>query len=483
MQGDVLESDFEQFRQMVSDGFRAFIVFGANFHALPQAVRELEREAAAPLLIMSDLEQGVGQQVAGGTHIPCAMALAHGIDREDPEDQILFRRLFRLVARESRLAGVNTILSPVADLHLHGHNPIVCTRAYGSDPEETAWFAGEHVRGLQDQGPDHSVLACAKHFPGHGRSDTDSHLHLPVIHESLATLRRSDLLPFQTAIDAGCSMVMMGHLLLPALDPEMPASRSVRIVSDLLRREMGFSGVVVTDAMNMAGALGDTDASTSCREAFEAGCDLILHPADPYAAVEALASARSVPGQRVGESEQRIRNALRRLAQPQASAEESARRLLGDEIRGIVNLLVAKSLRVVKGGDAVSGPVSLLVLDEDETAGNGEEMRKLFLDSFRGFVFHHPGEHDGFSAESFRNRTVVIALFSKISGWKGRSGLSAWREDWVQKTLNSAGRAIVISFGCPSLLHNAAEADSLISAWWGSPVAERAVAGLLCGKP
>ena len=188
----------------------------------------------------------------------------------------ILRRVFKAVAVEARYAGINTIFAPVLDINTNPKNPIISTRAFGEDPESVSFFGCEMIKTFQSYG----ITACGKHFPGHGDTETDSHIKLPKIKKDIKALSKTELAPFRNAVKTGVKMIMMGHLNVPALDPSgIPVSLSQKAVS-YLRNKLGFKGIVITDAMNMGG-IGKYSEEKASLMALNAGVDILLHPTDP----------------------------------------------------------------------------------------------------------------------------------------------------------------------------------------------------------
>jgi beta-glucosidase-like glycosyl hydrolase len=233
-----------------------------------------------------DLEQGAGLHFAGATRFPPALALASAACADEPDELDWILAAGDATAREARALGAELVLAPVADVNTERDNPIIATRSFGDDPRAAAERALAFQIGLRSGG----AGACAKHFPGHGDTSRDSHAELPQVRASLATLRTRELAPFRRLIEHGVETVMIAHLDVPALtgEPGCPTSLSRAAIEGTLRGELGFRGVVVSDAMNM-GAL----ASFAPRyvRALAAGCDLLLCPHDPQAAAEELLAA------------------------------------------------------------------------------------------------------------------------------------------------------------------------------------------------
>jgi beta-N-acetylhexosaminidase len=276
--------------------------------AYPTAVlsNQLQAKSKLPLLIGADFERGTAMRLDEGTSFPTAMALAAAGNSRDAYT------MGKITAREARAVGIHWIYAPVADVNNNPGNPIINTRSFGEDPARVAEFVSEFVRGVEENGG----LATAKHFPGHGDTASDSHLDLPVIHADRERLERMELVPFRAAMDAGVSSVMTGHLSVPALEPETdtPATLSPHILTDLLRNEMKFQGLIITDAMDMGGITVRNAPGEAAVRAIVAGADTVLMPPVPDAAFEALQTA--VKSGRI--SRERLDASVRRILQAKA---------------------------------------------------------------------------------------------------------------------------------------------------------------------
>src|SRR6266550_4269790 len=201
-------------------------------------------------------------ELAGQTALPPLAAIA------SLEDLQAIRRSATITAREARSLGINWIYAPDCDIDVEPNNPIIGTRSFGSDPGRVAEYASAWIDACQSEG----VLACAKHFPGHGRTTVDSHKTLPRVDESADTIRETDLVPFRSAIERGVASIMSAHVAFPALDPSgAPGTLSRAMLTDLLRQELEFTGLVVTDALIMEGVLGGGESEAVVR-ALDAGC-------------------------------------------------------------------------------------------------------------------------------------------------------------------------------------------------------------------
>ena len=293
-------------RRWLDDGLGGVLLFANNITG-PAQLRELTttlRGHHPEVLIAVDEEGGTVTRVearAGSSYPGNAALGAVG-------DTGLTRRVAASIGAMLAEGGVNLDLAPVADVNSNPVNPIIGVRSFGADPGLVAAHTAAFVEGIQS----HLVAACAKHFPGHGRTDADSHVTLPVVEASLADLRATDLVPFRAAAGAGVRSIMTAHVVFPAVDA-VPATISRRFLAGLLREELGFGGVIVTDALEMA-AIGDNAASAEgAVRSLAAGADLLCLPAQWSAqqrARDSLACAvrdGSVPARQVEESAARVR--------------------------------------------------------------------------------------------------------------------------------------------------------------------------------
>src|SRR6266446_4516998 len=286
--------------------------------AYPTAVlnTQLQAKSKLPLLIGADFERGTAMRLDEGTSFPTAMALAAGGNLKDAYT------MGKITALESRAVGVHWIYAPDADVNNNPGNPIINTRSFGENPERVAKFVGEFVRGVQENGG----LATAKHFPGHGDTAADSHIDLPVIRADRTRLDNLELVPFRAAISMQVDSIMTGHLNVPALepDPNTPATLSHNILTDVLRKQLGFQGLVVTDAMDMGGITMRYAPGEAAVRAVVAGADCVLMPPVPDAAFEALQAAAK--SGRI--SKERLDASVRRILQAKARRGLHASRLV-----------------------------------------------------------------------------------------------------------------------------------------------------------
>jgi len=282
------------------DGIGGVISFGGSIHGSYYNIQQFQKWAKYPLLVAADYERGLGQWMGGGTLFPSNMAMAATGDSSLAYDQ------GRITAVEARALGVHITFSPVMDINNNPDNPIINFRAYSDNAETVSKFGTEFIRGVQDNG----LVACAKHFPGHGNTSTDSHSSLPSIAGSKTELMNLELKPFKAAINADVEMMMAGHIALPGLDgPGVPASHSHVISTKLLRNELGFNGIIVTDGMEMGGLTKSAWAGESAVRAIEAGADILLLPMDVEQTLKSVLSAVQsgrINEKRINQSVQKI---------------------------------------------------------------------------------------------------------------------------------------------------------------------------------
>jgi len=448
--------------ELVKKGIGGFILFGGKKDEVKGFVTNLQSITEIPLFIASDIERGVGQQIEGATRFPCQMAVAAAINRDRDEDMTILHDAIRAIAIEAVDTGINMPLIPVLDVNRDPDNPIICTRAFSDKPEEVARFGELYIKILEGAG----LICCAKHFPGHGDTAVDSHISLPVITKSLKALQDTDLFPFTEAIKAGVCSIMVGHLAIPAIDT-LPASLSEKIITGLLREEMGYKGLILTDALNMSALKEIGNVPGKC---VQAGVDILLHPADADAAVDDLKRAVSS-----GELEERkIDTAVDRIlrfkdridarhAVPQQDANAAE----------LSQLIFHRSVTLVKDTQ------SLLPLKDMHNvclvcAGDTKE---LSVAPFVNAGVRRPGSY----GEIADGSTVILAIFTNVAAWKGSSGISKREVSYMQELVKRS-RSVVISFGSPYVLRHFTGAGALIAAYDTSEQAQVSVIKCLKGE-
>jgi len=250
-----------------------------------EILNRLQRDSKLPLMFAADFERGLSMRLYGTTVFPHAMAFGAAGKLDYAEN------FGRITAQEARAIGIHWNFFPVADVNSNPANPIINTRSFGEDPQQVGDLLSAYIRGAHEGG----MLTTAKHFPGHGETDTDSHLGVARVNVDLGHLQNIELPPFKKAIASGVDSIMVAHVTVPALesDPNRVATTSTAVVTDLLKKQLNFKGVVVTDALDMAGLtrLYANNIGRAAVDAFKAGNDLLLIPADLDASYRSMLDA------------------------------------------------------------------------------------------------------------------------------------------------------------------------------------------------
>lgn len=466
----------EKILQLVDKGIGGFIIFDGKRDEIKDFIKQIESRAETPLFIASDVERGVGQQIKDTTLFPCQMAVAAAIDKNKQEDITLLTSALEAIAREAVDIGINMPLIPILDVNRNPDNPIICTRAFSDNPVEVTWFGTKYIKKLEDSG----LISCAKHFPGHGDSAVDSHLSLPVIKKSFEELRTTDLIPFLKAVEAGVSSVMMGHLSIPAVDSK-PASLSERIITGLLRTEIGFEGLILSDALNMKALRDFKGAPAQC---IKAGADILLHPLDADLMVKELLCA--VESGMLTEG--RIDETMARISITKEKIKKVRKVKIDYEYHCAISTnITEKSITLVKCMRRLpvkDGNEIALVLAGDNSFFKSSPL-KISFKKVSTIPFPNPlpkGEELKKRVKNFSERIVIFAIFTSVAAGRGTSGIDVEERERIKEIMKMAETSIVISFGCPYVLRYFQEADALIAAYDITEKAQRSVIKCLLGK-
>jgi beta-N-acetylhexosaminidase len=455
-------------------------------------INRLQERAKIPLLVAADFERGTAMRLDEGTSFPHAMAVAATGRAGDAYT------VGRITAREARAAGVHWIFAPVADVNSDPENPIINVRSFGEGPERVAAFVAAYVRGVEENGG----LATAKHFPGHGDTQTDSHLDLPTVNGDRAHLERVELVPFRAALSAGVSTIMTGHLAVPALEPDanLPATLSSKITTDLLRREMRFEGLVVTDSLDMGGVALRYAPGEAAVRSILAGSDLLLVPGMSDAALASLRGATEagrIPMARIDDAVRHILKAKARLGLHQGSqvsldslpdtlgrmefgraAADIADRgvtLLRDELH-LLPLDATKPLRALLIAIAGDADVSPGQEFEREVRWRVDSLETLRFDT--RFASIDAGRMP--REESYD--VAIVALFVRVADRKGSVALPQDQVAAVHRLLSSEKPVLVVSFGSPYVIKQFPEAKEWLAVFSNADVAQRAAARAIFGQ-
>jgi beta-N-acetylhexosaminidase len=461
----------------------------AQVYPTAELTNDLQDHTEIPLLFGADFERGTVMRLEEGTSFPHAMAIAATGTPQDAYE------LGRITALEARAAGIHWIFAPDADVNSNPANPIINTRSFGEDPHRVASFLSSFVRGVEENG----ALATAKHFPGHGDTNTDSHLDLPRTTANVARLDQVELVPFRAAIAAGVSSVMTGHLSVPSLEPNenIPATLSHEILSGLLRKKMRFDGLIVTDALDMAGVAARFSPGEVAVRAILAGADVLLIPPSPDAALAALYEAVEsgrLPIARVDASVKRILRAKAKLglhteylvdaaalsknfgkrefATTSQSIADRGVTLLRDT-KNILPLDATHPLRILLvaiAGDADSAPAEFL---ERELRWRADTLQVARIDTrYSVAALAKIPATETYDA-------IIAALLVRVADRKDSVSLPPEQIQIVENLFKLPKPVIVACFGSPYLIEKFPQAPAWIAAFSTADVSQRAVARAL----
>jgi beta-glucosidase-like glycosyl hydrolase len=466
------EHGFTHLRRTIDEALEAriggFLIFGGPRTAVGELAAELHERSSIPLLLAADAERGAGQQFDGCVALPPLGAL--GL----LENPAVMRRAGQLTARDLKRAGLNWALAPVCDLDSAPGNTIIGTRSAGDDPHRVGVLIAEWIDGCQSEG----VMGCAKHFPGHGRADADSHASLPSVNIAAAWLEKDELAPFRAALDAGVASVMTAHVAYRALDPSgAPATLSAPILNGLLRGSMEFDGLIVSDSLEMQGALASGTESEVALRALAAGCDVLLSSDDFIDVARIL----DLAAQRGELNEERIRDAHERRdrwaawARPGAGREPS----LDDEIwsRQVADSVV----HIVRGAiPRIGSAVEIVHVDDDVSGPWPVSSRSHFVEALGTLEI----EANVIDMRSAGTRVpVLIAAFADAVAGKTEPGFSRAARDRIERAAAIAHEqkreSLVVMFSHPRHAAQFPQVPNVLCAWGGEKPMQAAAARVI----
>jgi beta-glucosidase-like glycosyl hydrolase/CubicO group peptidase (beta-lactamase class C family) len=506
--------EFDRLAQQVQDRHVGGVILRqGDVYESAILLNRLQELSKVPLLVAADYERGLAMRVRRGTAFPDAMAIGATRNPHYAYEVGL------AIAREARAIGVHQNYAPVADININPLNPVINTRAFGDDPELVRSMVRAFVRGTQDGG----ILATVKHFPGHGETGTDSHLELPVVRSSRERLDSLELSAFRAAIDQGVGAVMTAHIGYPQLDPGpiVPGTLSPVIVTSLLRRELAYGGLIVTDAMEMRGVTRDYSVTQATLRAVKAGVDLVLIPPDEETAVNSIVSAvrlRELPAARIDSSVRRILAVKYRMGLDTTRTVSLARIpevVAGRNHRQLAREVAYHAMTIVKNEGNIlplkhfgrQRVASIVISDVAEARqevnrnGNpwpcepvGAYMHKL-LDRHVGRLLtarldpaSNSAEVDGAIRLAQESDVVVLSVFVKVRTSSGRIGLPAELTPFFSRLEQTGKPVVVVVLGTPYVAANFPRARAIVCAYGDSePLMEAGAAAVFgetpaCGK-
>lgn len=449
----------------------------------------LQRRSRLPLLIAADLEGGAAFRFPGATPFPTNMGIG-ATGREQDAYQ-----MGRITGLEGRALGVHLNFAPVADINNNPANPIINTRSFGGDPVTVGRLVAAAVRGTKST----RMLATVKHFPGHGDTDTDSHIALPVVRADWSRLNAVELVPFRAAITAHVDVVMSAHLALPGFDGDStrPATLSPAVLTGMLRDSLGFKGLVVTDALDMGALVAAYGGGEATVRAFEAGTDLLLMPANPRDAIEAMVAAVTsgrIPRARLAQS------VLKILTLKEQLGLFRRRTVVLDRVGAIVaqqafmdtaKSIAARSLVLVRDSGGVvakirqgEGDLALVTYGEPEWVTALPRLltrRAHRVLTFRLYPTSGPASYDSARGVLSRGDHAVFSVAVRVASGSGTIAMPAALGELIEST-SRAQPTTLVSFGSPYLLGQSPSPAGYLLAWTANPATEDAVANALSGS-
>ena len=490
-------------------------VFAGGIYETVHLVNRLQHESKYPLLISADFETGVGMRLTNTQNFPWNMAIAA------TGDEKLAERLGYLTALESRATGVHQVFAPVVDVNNNSENPVINVRSFGEDPALVARFGVAFMRGLQRG----RVLATAKHFPGHGDTDVDSHRGLPVIKLDRARLEKIELLPFRRLVKEGVASVMVSHISLPQLDSEpvrplenpeitdyadskvessdttIPATLSRKIVGGILRKEIGFDGLIVTDAMDMNGLTLFFDQGEAAVRAILAGNDVLIKPASVERTLSGLRKAAESGRLPISVIDDAVRRqiawkrqlGLFRKRTVKLDAIDSL--VSGAESRELAAEIANKSITLVKNAENVlplkpGGKTVFLAITNgldyvrvgrtfsNKLKTNGIDHERVVLD-VRSDLTELLNARNAITKAD----RVIIGLYGRVrTGSASSVGIPEAAKGIVDGVLASEKKVLAVAFGNPYLLESFPALQTYVVAYGDMRVLQRATADALTGR-
>jgi len=453
------KSERTKIEQALAAGVGGFILFGGTRAAVTALTSALRDTAGRPLLLGSDFERGPGQQVRGLTELPPPAALGYLNDLDATYV------CGQITGTEARAVGLTWVFAPVCDLDVEPRNPIVQTRSFGADPAHAGSHAAAWIKGCQE----HGVMACAKHYPGHGRTTTDSHEGLPVVTGSAGELQ-AEAAPFAAAVQAGVASVMPAHVAYPGWDPSGSAATFSKPILDYLRTTLTFDGLVVTDAFIMAGATAAAPEGVAAVAAVNAGCDMLLYPTDWAGVVREL---EHIDPDRAEHALARYGAAVNPGASPRGQPSDLDDAMLAEHQR-FADGLSDRAVHLVRGARPQLGTtLSITIVDDDAGGPYTIPPRDVVAKTLAAQGVRFP-----------RNRTPetrhLILVYAEPRSWKGRADLGPVSLAKLERLV--PGASLVILFAHPRLVNQIPGDVPVLCAWHGQSLMQRAAARWIATK-
>lgn len=475
---DIPESSpaFQKVKNLVvNEKVGGIIFFKGNARHQASLINKFQSYSETPLLISADFERGTKMRLEDGSLFPNNMGI--GATR-NPD---LAYKMGLQIAKECRAIGVHQNYSPVMDVNNNPNNPIINVRSFGEDPQLVSQMGDMMIKGLQDG----NVIATAKHFPGHGDTDIDSHSDLPILNFDGGRLNSLELVPFKSAVENNVMSVMIAHLSFPAFEsePHVASSLSYPIVTGLLKNDMNYKGLIITDALNMAGITKHFSNKEVALRCVTAGIDLILMPGDESLAITTIVNAvnnGTITEERINESARKILNAKAWLGLDKNKLVDESmvpQVVNSSETQNISQQIADESITLVKNAN------NLLPF-------KGEDKKCLIVSLNNGnetansqYFFNKFGDVTNFASTSFYDLTgevtdaativsdagnfdvILVPIYAKVKIKTGTVGLPQSQLSLINSLIAKGKEVVVISFGNPYLIQGFNDVGAYVCAY------------------
>lgn len=477
---------------IVAGRIREGSVIPAQPFEMAAFVNHMQRLARTPLLIGSDFERGASMRVAETAKFPYMMAFGAANDVDAT------RELGAATAREAHALGVTWVFAPDADVNNNPDNPIINTRSFGEDPQAVAANVAAFVEGAHSD-PANYVLVTAKHFPGHGDTSEDSHMQLARLDQPRDRIETVELVPFRAAIQHGVDAVMTAHLAVPAFEPEqIPATVSRNVLTGLLRNELGFKGLVVTDAMEMKAVTDLYSPGEAAVRAVEAGADVILMPTDPEACIrgiEAAVRGGRISRRRIDESAARILAAKRKTGLFRSrfvKIDSIADDLEAKRTDDLAQRVAERAFTLVKDEKhlfplPVSEGACLITMTDDAFSTHGQFLATALqrqtptLQVYQVNSTMTPDLLKQLVTDTAQCRETYVAAFVTVAANRGSVALEGGLNDFMNTLIQGVSPVALISLGSPYLLRDFPQVSSYAATFSSTSTSELAAAKAILG--
>ncbi len=503
-------------RHVVENKLGGIIFFGAPLYETTIIANRMQQLAKLPLLMSLDAETGIGMRFEDATNFPWAMAVtATG----NPD---FARRMGVITGREAKAIGIRHVYAPVLDVNNNAANPVINVRSFGEDPEDVANFGVAFAQGIQSQ----QVIATAKHFPGHGDTNIDSHRGLPIIELPRERLNTVELPPFKKAVDAGIGSIMIAHIALPQIDGEeikplknflqgdaeagaelvnqkatIPATLSEKVQTGILRNDMGFKGLIVSDAMSMSGLTIYFSQEEAGVRAFLAGTDILEKPADVDAMIRGLVGAvksSRIPMQRLDESVRRQlawKHELGLFKNRMTPIDQMDKLVAGPDTLALTDEVATKAITLVRN-DSGALPVdrnSRIAVFGVSNGFDGPSTMNSLTSTLRAnnvrftpaYLQENSTVEQALAARQAVNSAdvVIVGLYGRVrSGARNSVGIPDNGAVILRDLIAANKKVIAISFGNPYILSSFPELKTYLVAYGDMPSLQRAAARSILGS-